>query len=205
MVAQTVTRARTARTEKDVQARLLAPPAPRASTAQKARVLAPPVPRASTARTEKDVQARLIAKSAPRASTAKQSRAFAPPAPRGSTVNQARILPTSWSKAKGIAPPAPRARTARPRAGAPASIAPGARGARGAHQARPRARHVTVAMLESPAAGDNFVLAQLPSEAHCSVTAPLKAQGGACSRAGPLERSLGNSVAPLSCGGAGPI
>ena len=58
---------------------------------------------------------------------------------------------------------------------------------------------MTVAMLESPAAGDNFVLAQLPSDAHCSATAPLKAQGGACSRAGPPERSLGSSGAPLSC------
>ena len=49
-----------------------------------------------------------------------------------------------------------------------------------------------VAMLESPAAGDNFALAHLPSDAHCSATAPLKAQGGACSRAGPPERSLGS-------------
>ena len=55
-------------------------------------------------------------------------------------------------------------------------------------------------MLERPAAGDNFVLAHTcPPDADCSVIAPLKAQGGACSRAGPPERSLGSSGAPLSC------
>ena len=116
-----VPRARTARTEytitvQDVQARVLAPTAPRASTAEHARVLVLLAPRARTAPREKDFQARVLAKPAPRASTAKQARAFAPTVRRASTVSQARILPTSWSKVKGIAPPAPRARTARPMA-----------------------------------------------------------------------------------------
>ena len=106
---------------------------------------------------------------------------------------------TTGTSALGV----PRANTARPRAGAPASIAPGARGARGANQARPRARHaMTVAMLERPAAGDNFVLAYLPSrrplQRHCAAEGPGR-------RLFPRRSPGAQPRQPLSCGGAGPI
>ena len=131
-----VLRARTVQAARSMVAQTV----PRARTAEHARVLAPPVPRASTAHP----LARLM-------------QATASTVPRASTAHPlARLIQAPASTV-------PRARTARPRAGAPASFAPRARGACGANQARPRARHVTVAMLERPAAGDNFVLAHLPS------------------------------------------
>eukprot|EP00964_Phaeocystis_antarctica_P044091 scaffold25332_cov67-Phaeocystis_antarctica.AAC.3 len=68
----------------------------------------------------------------PRASTADPARVFAPPVPRARTADPA----------GENASPVPRASSNRIQAGALASIAPRARGARGAIQARSLARNV---------------------------------------------------------------
>ena len=182
MVAPPVPRASTAehlvRLVRSALFSLVATPVPRASTAEQAQVLAPPVLRASTARTEQEVQARLLARAVTRASTARTerdslarvvaltvpwastadpTRVIAPSVPRGSIVNQARVLLAPSKKAKGNASPVPRASTARVHPEVLALIAPGARGASGAIQARALAPRVRVARRERPSAGDNSV------------------------------------------------
>ena len=178
MVAPPVPRASTAehlvRLVRSALFSLAATPVPRASTAEQAQVLAPPVLRASTARTEQEVQARLLARAVTRASTARTrarvvaltvpwastadpTRVIAPSVPRGSIVNQARVLLAPSKKAKGNASPVPRASTARVHPEVLALIAPGARGASGAIQARALAPRVRVARRERPSAGDNSV------------------------------------------------